>query len=331
MTSLLAVLIVAKSSLGAQLVYAYPPDPRSVPRTHKPVYSASKRQRALYQAYASSSDSDSGSDSTDDDGLDHGPDSKHFLGFPDTVLASLLSPSRELCDQPFELVVDHLAFVGHPVWLGDDDAPRDRPDDAKPDRTRSDDDDSDEGGEEDSDDDSAARRGRSRLPRYPDLQGLNLEDELEAPTVERDRTIGPPTSRNASAPPRPLLIADSGSPSPTRPGTLARSQSSTSTLHPGSSLASSQHSHNSLAGSSRLVSFNFLCVIDTPPDSHLSSHLEGFYKDVIIPVTANIKALEKKDLWLGKEAAKLRRAKEVALEKGALPTSLRVCKGRSTR
>ncbi|GAA5835292.1 hypothetical protein JCM9279_004498 [Rhodotorula babjevae] len=310
MASLLAVMIVAKSSLGSQLVYAYPPDPRAVPRTHKPVYSASRRQRALYQAYASSSDSDSGSDSTDDQD-DHGPDSKHFLGFPDNVLASLLSPSRELCDQPFELVVDHLAFVGHPVWLGDDDPLRERPDDAAP---KADHGASERGDDEDdSDGDSGAVRGRSRLPRYKDL--VIDDDVLDPSTAERDRTVGPPASRNASAPPRPLLIADSGSPSPTRPGTLARSQSSTSTLHPGSSLASSQHSHNSLAGSSRLVSFNFLCVIDTPPDSHLSSHLEGFYKDVIIPVTANIKALEKKDLWLGKQAAKLRRAKETAIEK----------------
>ncbi|GAA5938359.1 hypothetical protein JCM3775_000871 [Rhodotorula graminis] len=314
MASLLAVMIVAKSSLGSQLVYAYPPDPRAVPRTHKPVYSASRRQRALYQAYTSSSDSDSGTDTSDDQD-DHTPDSKHFLGFPDNVLASLLSPSRELCDQPFELVVDHLSFVGHPVWLGDDDPPRDRPDEAaaKPDTGASErGQDGDEDDDDDDDDDSSAVRGRSRRPRYKDLV---TEDDLDLSAAERDRTVGPPASRNASAPPRPLLIADSGSPSPTRPGTLARSQSSTSTLHPGSSLASSQHSHNSLAGSSRLVSFNFLCVIDTPPDSHLSSHLEGFYKDVIIPITANIKALEKKDLWLGKQAAKLRRAKETAIEK----------------
>ncbi|GAA6051149.1 hypothetical protein JCM3770_002563 [Rhodotorula araucariae] len=304
MASLLAVVLVAKSSLGAQLVYAYPPDPRTVPRTHKPVYSASRRQRALYGAHATSSSSDSGSD-TSDDGDRGGPDSKHFLGFSDNVLASLLSPSRELCDQPFELVVDHLAFVGHPVWLGDDDGPRERADAPKPDRGDSDGND-DENGE-------AGARGRSRRPRYADLQGLVLEDELETPALERERTIGPPTSRNASVPPRPMLIAET--PSPARLDTVAGSQSSTSTLHPGSSLASSQHSHNSLAGSSRLVSFNFLCVIDTPPDSHLSSHLEGFYKDVIIPITANIKALEKKDLWLGNEAAKLRRAKEIAIEK----------------
>ncbi|BGP38026.1 Nitrogen permease regulator 3 [Rhodotorula kratochvilovae] len=310
MASLLAVVLVAKSSLGAQLVYTYPPAPRTVPRTHKPVYSASRRQRALYGAHTSSSSSDSGSDSSDD-ADDRGPDSKHFLGFSDNVLASLLSPSRELCDQPFELVVDHLAFVGHPVWLGDDEGPRERAEEPKPERGGSD------GGsdEEDEEGDTAGARGRSRQPRYADLKGLVIEDELEAPALERDRTIGPPASRNASAPPRPMLIAESASPSPTRPSTLARSQSSTSTLHPGSSLASSQHSHNSLAGSTRLVSFNFLCVIDTPPDSHLSSHLEGFYKDVIIPITANIKALEKKDLWLGKEAAKLRRAREVAIEK----------------
>ncbi|GAA6023693.1 hypothetical protein JCM10207_008751 [Rhodosporidiobolus poonsookiae] len=311
MSSLLAVLLVAKSSLGASLVYAYPPDPHAVPRTHKPVYRDARKQSALYAGYASESEDSSSSDDSGDE--DEGPDSKQYLGFPDGVLASLLSPSRELCDQPFELVVDHLAFVGHPVWLVDDEERRERPVEEKSGG------DTDDGDDEDEDDDSddASRRGRSRAPKFPDLSQLVIEDELvDPPSLERDRTVGPPTSRNASVPPRPLLISSSSeSGSPRRPPDLARSQSSASTLHPGSSVASSQHSHNSLTGSNRLISFNFVCVIDTPPDSHLSSHLEGFYKDVIIPVTANIKALEKKDLWLGKETAKLRRAREIALEK----------------
>ncbi|GAA5928834.1 hypothetical protein JCM10213_002567 [Rhodosporidiobolus nylandii] len=308
MSSLLAVLLVAKSSLGASLVYAYPPEPHAVPRTHKPVYRATRKQSALYSGYTTSSDDSSASSGSSDD-EDGGVDSKQYLGFPDGVLASLLSPSRELCDQPFELVVDHLAFVGHPVWLASDETARERP----PASEKDDSSETDDGeGEEGS---VGGRRGRSRSRRkYADLSDVGVEDG--PPVLERDRTVGPPTSRTASAPPRPMLIPErEDSPSPHRPPDLARSQSSASTLHPGSSLASSQHSHNSLTGASRLISFNFLCVIDTPPDSHLSSHLEGYYKDVIIPMTANIKALEKKDLWLGKEAGRLRRAREAALEK----------------
>ncbi|GAA5868309.1 hypothetical protein JCM1840_005630 [Sporobolomyces johnsonii] len=308
MSSLLAVVLVAKSALGAHLVYSYPPVPHPVPRTTKPIYHSARRQQALYQAYDSSSSDSASSSGSESDDEEDGPDAEQYLGFPDNVLAALLSPSRELCDQPFELVVDHLAFVGHPVWLGDDDVSRERPMSVKEEEGTSEDDDED-------DDTPDERRGRSRQPRYSDLSGLVLEDELELPeSASRDQTIGPPQTRTASAPPRPLLIHPESSPA-ISPIQLARSQSSASTLLPLSSIASSQHSHTSLHGSGRLISFNFLCVIDTPPDSHLSSHLEGFYKDVIVPITANIKALEKKDIWLGKEAAKLRRAREAAFEK----------------
>ncbi|GAA6006448.1 hypothetical protein JCM11491_004964 [Sporobolomyces phaffii] len=319
MSSLLAILLVAKSSLGAHLVYGYPSSPHPVPRTTKPVYHSTRRQQARYQLYedlnGESSDSEDSSDGEDDDG----PDRENYLGLPDDVLSSLLSPSRELCDQPFELVVDQYAFVGHPVWLGDEESPRERPPRSpKASASRSDDDEGlNSDGEDAEDEDEGGKRGRSRKPRYSiDLNNLVLEDEVPVPgSASRDQTIGPPQSRNASAPPRPLLV---GRPTPSPPASplpLARSHSSASTLLPLSSIASSQHSHNSLHGSGRLISFNFVCVIDTPPDSHLSSHLEGYYKDVIVPVTANIKAVERKDIWLGKEVAKLRRAREASVEK----------------
>ncbi|GAA5900236.1 Npr3p [Sporobolomyces salmoneus] len=318
MSSLLAILLVAKSSLGPHLVYGYPSTPHPVPRTTKPLYHSTRRQQARYQLYedlnGESSSSEDSSDGEDEDG----PDRENYLGFPDDVLSSLLSPNRELCDQPFELVVDQYAFVGHPVWLGDEDTPREKPP-PSPKASRSEDENGDSEGENEEDEEGDfGRRGRSRKPRYSvDLNSLVLEDELPMPgsTALRDQTIGPPQTRNASAPPRPLLVDQPAPSSPISPLPLARSHSSASTLLPLSSIASSQHSHNSLHGSGRLISFNFVCVIDTPPDSHLSSHLEGYYKDVIVPVTANIKAVEKKDIWLGKEVAKLRRAREAAIEK----------------
>ena len=325
MASLLALLVVAKSSAGAQLVYAYPPHPKAVPRTHKPVYFGRRKTvlHSVYNSSSSSSDADSDGDDDDDDDDDgeyRGPDSKTFLGFPDPVLAALLSPSRELCDQPFELVVDHLAFVGHPVWLGDEDGGRDGPTGSGEHRA----DNAHSPEEEDDDGDDTETRGRSRRPRtsfgHQSVAGgeADVETDDDSASEARDATVGPPTSRTASAPPRPMLIPERNAESPRRPEMVSRSQSSTTTtLQPGSSIVSSQHSQNSLASLSRLTSFNLLCVIDTPPDSHLSSHLEGYYKDLVLPVTANIKALEKRDHWLGKEAAKLRRAREAALEKGA--------------
>ena len=38
-----------------------------------------------------------------------------ILGFPSRYLATLLSPQRATCHQKFELIVDNLAFIGHPV------------------------------------------------------------------------------------------------------------------------------------------------------------------------------------------------------------------------
>lgn len=40
-----------------------------------------------------------------------------FLGYDVDFLASVLAPRRELCHQKFELVIDDLAFVGHPVCV----------------------------------------------------------------------------------------------------------------------------------------------------------------------------------------------------------------------
>ncbi|MCO5565865.1 hypothetical protein L7F22_019540 [Adiantum nelumboides] len=45
---------------------------------------------------------------------------EQYLGYDCETLASLLAPKRELCHQKFELVIDDLAFVGHPVCVGKD-------------------------------------------------------------------------------------------------------------------------------------------------------------------------------------------------------------------
>lgn len=40
----------------------------------------------------------------------------HYLGYPVDFLAEMLAPTREMCNRKFELVVDDLAFIGHPVY-----------------------------------------------------------------------------------------------------------------------------------------------------------------------------------------------------------------------
>lgn len=296
--SLLAFLVVAKSSRGASVVYAYPPAPVAVPRTSVPIYPS---VRSLYHQSGDSTPSDSTSDDSSESDLgedqaDFKPaDADQFLGFSGNVLASLLSPSRELCDQPFELVVDHLGFVGHPVWLGDDEPSR------RPETTREEDE-ADMGDDEEQEEDSRGRT-RQRAASLADMTPTNELSQLslEPKPVDRTTATSNPPSRGLS---------------PTPPIELRRSSVSNTTVTRLSSFTSSQQSQSSFDGASRLISFNFVCVIDTPPDSHLSSHLEGYYKDVIIPVTANLKALEREDRWLGRESTKLRRAREKAVEKG---------------
>ncbi|CAO1632817.1 unnamed protein product [Parajaminaea phylloscopi] len=43
----------------------------------------------------------------------------HYLGYPVDFLAEMLAPKRELCNGKFELVIDGLAFIGHPVLWKD--------------------------------------------------------------------------------------------------------------------------------------------------------------------------------------------------------------------
>lgn len=57
---------------------------------------------------------------------------EQYLGYDCETLASLLAPKRELCHQKFELVIDDLAFVGHPVCVDRDgkwDSEGENPDD----------------------------------------------------------------------------------------------------------------------------------------------------------------------------------------------------------
>ncbi|KAM0753536.1 hypothetical protein T439DRAFT_353332 [Meredithblackwellia eburnea MCA 4105] len=350
MTSLLAFILVASSSRGHQLVYSFPPDPKPVKRTSKPTYPSFRlaaHAAQYYPGHPSSSD-ESGNDEDDDDDNSSSSDDDYrndtplkdtpsssslapplpqnlddpdeqasqrerkkldnYLGFPNTVLANLLCPNRELCDQPFELVVDHLAFVGHPVWLGDDEVLT-RPGEALNVPTGpKEDQDEEESDEEEDGYDEEESRGRSRKRKEVRSTPRPLTLELEEGLEERGHTVVP--GRPGSS---PIHFDNNGTPT----------SLSTSRPRPPehqSSITSSQQSHTSIHGSGRVTSFNFVCVIDTPPDSHLSSHLEGYYKDVVVPITANLKALERKEKWLGKESAKLRKARETFAEKGRTPT-----------
>ena len=56
----------------------------------------------------------------------------HLLGYSVDFLSSLLCPQRSMCHQKFELVVDDLAFIGHPVCAELDGVWRFKPEKFKP-------------------------------------------------------------------------------------------------------------------------------------------------------------------------------------------------------
>ena len=60
----------------------------------------------------------------------------HLLGYSVDFLATLLCPQRSMCHQKFELVVDDLAFIGHPVCADADGAWRFQPEKFKAGRSR---------------------------------------------------------------------------------------------------------------------------------------------------------------------------------------------------
>ncbi|KAJ6544783.1 nitrogen permease regulator of amino acid transport activity 3-domain-containing protein [Mycena vulgaris] len=55
----------------------------------------------------------------------------HLFGYSSEFLANLLCPQRSMCHQKFELLVDDLAFIGHPVSAEEDGAWRFKPEKLK--------------------------------------------------------------------------------------------------------------------------------------------------------------------------------------------------------
>ncbi|KAG6833366.1 hypothetical protein H0H87_007983 [Tephrocybe sp. NHM501043] len=59
-------------------------------------------------------------------------DYDHLFGYSSDFLASLLCPQPNMCHQKFELLVDNLAFIGHPVCEDEDGTWRFKPEKLKP-------------------------------------------------------------------------------------------------------------------------------------------------------------------------------------------------------
>ena len=67
-------------------------------------------------SHANTAEEDGGDDAKERNIRAH----KTYLGYECDFLASLLSPKQDLCHQKFEMVIDDLAFLGHPVSVADE-------------------------------------------------------------------------------------------------------------------------------------------------------------------------------------------------------------------
>lgn len=148
--SLLAILLVTSSAKGSTLVYRWPPNPITSPRLSRPLPEQTSFPSQLDNPWRAAHFSDvpsggvaaklSRDPDEEDDYSWRRSDARHndkspssspsnlkggsynlrdeyddLLGYSSELLAGLLCPNRSMCHQKFELLVDDLAFLGHPV------------------------------------------------------------------------------------------------------------------------------------------------------------------------------------------------------------------------
>ncbi|KAJ3716746.1 nitrogen permease regulator of amino acid transport activity 3-domain-containing protein [Lentinula guzmanii] len=145
--TLLAILLVNSSAKGSHLVFHWPPNPIVPPRLRRalpvdfttsepqPVFHGQKndidpsyrwerpntsyRDRSLSYTHSPSSGRTTPAPKDLDEVEDHEVRDKdnyeNVFGYTSEFLASILCPNTSMCHQKFELIVDDLAFIGHPV------------------------------------------------------------------------------------------------------------------------------------------------------------------------------------------------------------------------
>lgn len=141
--TLLAILLVISSAKGSTLVYHYPPNPQVPPRLRRALPSSLGQKHDIDPSYrwerANSSNRDrslsytqapsSGRNTPTSNELDELDDLQEIrdkgkyqnvFGYSSEFLASILCPNSSMCHQKFELIVDDLAFIGHPVCTDSD-------------------------------------------------------------------------------------------------------------------------------------------------------------------------------------------------------------------
>lgn len=128
MDSLLAVLLVVRSRPGPQLVYRYPPQAqrhasRQSTRQHDDSDSDSDGEingiASLRPSHAAKPSQESAQTTVDINETAQ-PESTDFLGFSEDSLEKLLAPGPWNDRKKFEICLDGITFVGHPIHAHED-------------------------------------------------------------------------------------------------------------------------------------------------------------------------------------------------------------------
>lgn len=142
MSSLLAILLVVNSTRGHHFLFSYPPDPQrpssnrhannyakdftvgSSMATRKSQSDMEESRRLSTASKNNNNNSENSSSNGNTAGSNNESTKKDIFAGRDTIfnidvsfLADALAPKSPLCDRKFQLSMDDLTFVGHPVSL----------------------------------------------------------------------------------------------------------------------------------------------------------------------------------------------------------------------
>ncbi|XP_057307596.1 GATOR complex protein NPRL3-like [Hydractinia symbiolongicarpus] len=114
------IILITSGSRGQRLLFRYPfQNPSGNAHQPSPVknYVITEDLSASFNNPYKLIDSDDTEKSTQNNFLQNG----ELFGFEDALLANMLAPKLTLCDDKFELKIDHIKFVGFPVLVTHDD------------------------------------------------------------------------------------------------------------------------------------------------------------------------------------------------------------------
>lgn len=212
------------------------------------------------------------------------------LGYSLDFLSDMLTPSRAACNRKFELCVDELVFIGHPVTIGADGTwgfPKDRAQ---------------------SESSVPPRKGTDERGRRRDAVG---HSHLRT-VVEGSGSEG--ASPTDTAPRNPLEISPDG-----------RKRTETSTASTAKSKSGGVDDDDDCPV---LNMFHMVIIVDKPDPRTAASggtdHIapsEGFmeiYREIAFKWTAAAYALQVKDNWVARESWEMAKARERSMAEGKL-------------